>query len=114
MLAIKLITAKIKNTKSRVFPISRDKPPTLFAPNKIDTKPRIKNAIAALNIITLLVESKISVRLMAFIVPNYSSPKIVGYMTDSNCMGQYTAFYIKNVSFKKCSPTDNRFHPLFN
>lgn len=49
-LATKLITAKIKNTKRRVLPISRDNPPIWFAPNKIATKPRIKNAMEARNI----------------------------------------------------------------
>jgi len=58
MLAIKLITAKIRNTNNNVLPISSDNPPTLLAPNKIDTKPKTKNAIAALNIIFLLVTFK--------------------------------------------------------
>jgi hypothetical protein len=54
MLAMKLITARIRNTNNNVFPISSDRPPTPFAPKRIATRPKIKKAIAALNIINSL------------------------------------------------------------
>jgi hypothetical protein len=58
MLAIKLMTERIKKTKRKVFPISKDIPPTPLAPSSIATKPITKKAIAALNIkISLGLES---------------------------------------------------------
>jgi hypothetical protein len=44
------MTESIRKTKSRVRPKSKESPPIPFDPNRMATKPNIKNAMAALNI----------------------------------------------------------------
>jgi hypothetical protein len=44
------MTERIRKTKSKVRPKSKEKPPIPFDPKRIATRPMIKNAMAALNI----------------------------------------------------------------
>jgi hypothetical protein len=45
------MTERIRKTKSKVRPKSKERPPIPFDPKRIATTPIIKNAMAALNII---------------------------------------------------------------
>jgi hypothetical protein len=45
------MTERIRKTKSKVRPKSKESPPIPFDPKRIATTPIIKNAMAALNII---------------------------------------------------------------
>lgn len=64
------MTARTKNIKRRVLPISIERPPMPFAPRRTATRPNTKKTIAALSIIISLFETLTTAKtLLAGFVP---------------------------------------------